>query len=56
VPASQVQELGALLGLRDSTLAFLNAEAASAEDSDLIVPCGGALARAGDGCADLHHE
>jgi N12 class adenine-specific DNA methylase len=36
VPASQARELAALLGLRDSTMALLNAEAGSAEDSDLI--------------------
>lgn len=36
VPASQAKELAALLGLRDTALALLNAEAATAEDSDLI--------------------
>jgi N12 class adenine-specific DNA methylase len=36
VPASQAKELAALLGLRDTTLALLNAEAATAEDTDLI--------------------
>ena len=36
VPASQARELTALLGLRDTTVALLAAEAASAEDSTYI--------------------
>ena len=36
VPVSQRRELGALLGLRDATVALLSAEAASAEDTDEI--------------------
>jgi len=36
VPGSQVQELTALLGLRDTTVALLAAEAGTAEDTDRI--------------------
>jgi N12 class adenine-specific DNA methylase len=35
-PATQAKELTALLGLRDTTIALLSAEAASAEDTDHI--------------------
>ena len=40
VPASQSRELTALLGLRDTTVALLAAESATAEDSSTSTVCG----------------